>query len=198
MVGIDSLQMSAACYRAPSPRRLPCCTHLLGFAEAHPHFQPAHEELHHLVVLGLKGGAVQLEVHFPVAVDKHHGEQPQHDPHLQDDVAGAEQVVEARGLGRAEVHAAPQHGKEQQEAAANTAEGLRGGGEELQRGYIGDVMRRDQWQNVPLTPSTHYPTLQSMSPEERPTNWLRHGQATNTAHGQSRLACGRQEHPTHA
>lgn len=136
----------------PFSTESPGCPHLLGFAEAHPHLEPAHEQLDHLVVLGLEGGAVELGVHLAVAVDQHHREQPQHDPHLQHDVGGAEEAVEPRGLRQAgpEAGAAPQKGQQQQEAAAHAAEGLGGGGEELRRDR-GDVMRREQQQSVPLT-----------------------------------------------
>lgn len=136
-------------HRAP-----PGCPHLLGFAEAHPHLQPAHEQLDHLVVLRLEGGPVELEAHLAVAVEQHHRQQPQHDPRLQHDVAAAEEAAEPRSLGQAgpEAGAAPQKGQQQQEAAAHAAEGLGGGGEELRRDR--DVMRREQQQRLPLSLNT--------------------------------------------
>lgn len=52
-------------------------THLLGSAETHPHLEPPEEQLHHLVVLQVDGGSVQLGPSPPVVSEQHRGEQPQ-------------------------------------------------------------------------------------------------------------------------
>lgn len=55
--------------------------YLLGPAESHPHFEPPEEQLDHLVVLEIHGGAVQLRSGAPVVPQDHRGDQPQqHQP----------------------------------------------------------------------------------------------------------------------
>ena len=54
-------------------------THLLGAAQAHPDLEASEEELHHLVVLQVHHGPVQLLSSAPVVAQQCGRDQPEQD-----------------------------------------------------------------------------------------------------------------------